>query len=85
MSVQTVWGEEALRRSDAQWKATAASTRPKIMHGTVQSKIFRRPMVSMYFRATRLKRKFVPETMRLTAVGWSNPISLKRVARWRIQ
>ena len=51
------------------------------MPGAVQIIIFRRPMMSMYFRAKRVKRKFVPEIIRPTAVGWSKPISLKRVAK----
>ena len=40
----------------------------------------RRPTMSMYLRATRVKMKFVPETMRPTAVGWSKPIWAKSVA-----
>ena len=63
-----------------QWKATLARTRPTIIPGADQIMIFRLPMISMYLRATRVKMKLVPETMRPTAVGWLNPISLKRVA-----
>ena len=36
--------------------------------------------MSMYLSATSVKMKFVPETMRPTAVGWSKPIWAKSVA-----
>ena len=65
---------------DVQWKAMLARTRPTTMPGADQSMILRRPMMSMYFSAKSVKMKFVPETIRPTAVGWSNPISLNRVA-----
>ena len=54
--------------------------RPKTMPGAEMSMMRRRPTMSMYLRATRVKTKFVPETMRPTAVGWSKPIWAKSVA-----
>jgi len=37
-------------------------------------------MISMYLKATRVKRKFVPEMISPTAMGWSKPMVAKRVA-----
>lgn len=51
-----------------------------IMPGADQIIILRLPMISMYFKAMRVKRKFVPETIKPTAVGWLNPISANNVA-----
>ena len=50
------------------------------MPGAEMIMILRRPIMSMYFNAKSVKMKFVPETMRPTAVGWSKPISLNSVA-----
>ena len=58
----------------------AAKVSPNIIPGEVHTMIFRRPMMSMYFRATRVKTKLVPATMSPTAVGLLNPIDLKRLA-----
>lgn len=63
-----------------QWKDILARTRPITMPGAEKTMIFRRPMISMYFKANKVKRKLVPETMRPTAVGWLKPISLNNVA-----
>ena len=57
-----------------------ASVRPKTMPGAERSMMRRRPTMSMYLSATRVKTNFVPETMRPTAVGWSKPIWAKSVA-----
>ena len=48
--------------------------------GAEKIKIFRLPIISMYLRATSVKRKFVPEMISPTAMGWSNPMVAKRVA-----
>ena len=57
-----------------------ASVSPKIMPGADHNMMVLRPIISMYFKATSVNMKFVPETMSPTAVGWSNPICLKSVA-----
>lgn len=50
------------------------------MPGIDQRRIRRRPIMSMYFKAKSVNRKFVPDTMSPTAVGWLKPISLNKVA-----
>ena len=57
-----------------------AKVNPKTIPGALRIMILRRPITSIHFRATSVKMKLVPETIRPTAVGWLNPISLKRVA-----
>lgn len=57
-----------------------ASVSPTTMPGAENTMILRRPMMSMYLSAKSVKRKFVPETMSPTAVGWLKPISLNSVA-----
>lgn len=47
--------------------------------------ILRRPIMSMYFSAKSVKTKFVPETIKLTAIESLKPISSKRVAMTRCQ
>ena len=54
---------------DAQKKDTLAKTRPTTIPGAEKIMIFRRPMMSMYFSAKRVKTKLVPETIKPTAVG----------------
>ena len=54
--------------------------RPATIPGAEKIIIFLLPMMSIYFSANNVNTKFVPETMRPTAVGWSNPIILKSVA-----
>lgn len=50
------------------------------MPGAEKTMILRRPMMSMYFSAKSVKTKFVPETIRLTAMESLKPISSKSVA-----
>ena len=64
----------------AQWNDILASTSPITIPGAEKIMIFRLPMISMYLSAKSVKMKFVPETMRPTAVGLLNPISWKMVA-----
>ena len=63
-----------------QWKEILARVRPTIMPGAEKIMILRRPIMSMYFSAKSVNRKFVPDTIRPTAVGWLKPISLNNVA-----
>ena len=78
--------EHAVKKSttkeddDSQWKAILANTKPNTIPGAEKIMIFLRPMISIYLSANKVKIKLVPETMSPTAVGLSNPISLKRVA-----
>ena len=72
-------------KSYSQWKEMAATTRPTIIPGAEKTMIFRRPMMSMYFSAKSVKTKFVPETIKLTAMESLKPISSKRVATTRCQ
>ncbi len=53
----------------SQWNDTLANVNPKIIPGEDQIIIFLRPIISMYFNAKSVKRKFVPDTMSPTAVG----------------
>ena len=76
--MQAVKGEG--KGEDVQWKAMEASVSPKTMPGADQIMILRRPMMSMYLSAKRVKMKLVPETIRPTAMGLSKPISLNSVA-----
>jgi len=57
-----------------------ANVNPNIIPGADITMIFRRPTISIYFNATSVNIKLVPETISPTAVGWLNPISLKSVA-----
>ena len=65
---------------NSQWKAMLARVSPTTMPGADQIMIFRRPIMSMYFRANSVKTKLVTETIRPTAVGWLKPIILNSVA-----
>lgn len=67
-------------RSYLQKNDILAKVSPMTIPGEETIMIFRRPMMSMYLSANNVNRKFVPETMRPTAVGSLNPISLKIVA-----
>ena len=69
----------------SQWNEMAATTRPIIIPGAENIMILRRPMMSMYFNAKSVKTKFVPETIKLTAMESLKPISSKRVAMARCQ
>ena len=57
------------RGDNSQKKATLANVKPMIIPGAVMSMIRRRPTISIYLSATSVKMKFVPATMRETAVG----------------
>jgi hypothetical protein len=57
-----------------------ANTKPKIIPGEEHTMILLLPMISMYFSAKRVNRRFVPATIKPTAVGWSKPIDLNNVA-----
>ena len=46
-----------------------ATTSPITIPGAEKIMIFLRPMMSMYFNAKSVNTKFVPETIRPTAVG----------------
>lgn len=54
---------------DAQKKDMLATTSPITIPGAEKIMIFLRPMMSMYFNAKSVNTKFVPETIRPTAVG----------------
>lgn len=53
---------------------------PITIPGAETIMIFLRPMMSIYFSANKVNIKLVPDTMRPTAVGSLNPISLNIVA-----
>jgi hypothetical protein len=57
-----------------------ASVSPTTIPGALQIIIFLLPILSIHLRAISVKIKFVPDTIRPTAVGWLNPISLNKVA-----
>ena len=73
-------GGRRRRRRLSQWKEILARTNPNIIPGAVHTMILRLPIMSMYFKAKSVKRKFVPAIISPTAVGWLNPMDLKRVA-----
>lgn len=54
---------------DLQWKEILARTSPTIIPGAENTMILRLPIMSMYFKAIRVNRKLVPETIKPTAVG----------------
>lgn len=67
-------------RRNAQKKKMLAKVSPNTIPGALHTIIRLLPIVSIHLRATRVKMKFVPETMSPTAVGLLNPICLKSVA-----
>ena len=57
-----------------------ASVKPSTIPGALQIMIRLLPTLSIHWRATRVKMKFVPDMINPTAVGWLNPICLNKVA-----
>ena len=57
-----------------------ARTNPMIIPGAESNIILLLPIESIHFSAINVNKKFVPEMMSPTAVGWLKPISANKVA-----